>query len=196
MKSLTFTRALVVACGKGGDKAAGGSGASETPTGSGGTEAPAEVTGNFPQTITPEAVGPLKPTTNPKIVAAMFPGLDATTKHDEGEDHSSDDTSIALHNGTVVLHVITDNMRDASTIFRVDVVGSMFATEAGIRVGSTVADLFAKYPDASCRRETYTPNPEHFDKALLCDTPALPNLTFYMDPKSLDGPDGKVAGAR
>ena len=199
MKTLTFTLALLVACGKGDNKTAGGSGASgETPSaGSGSAEAPPEVpTGNFPQTITPEAVGPLKPTTNPKIVAAMFPGLDATTKHEEGEDHSSDDTSIALHNGAVVLHVITDNMRDASTIFRVDVVGSMFATEAGIRVGSTVADFFAKYPDAGCRRETYTPNPEHFDKALLCDTAALPNLTFYLDPKALEGPDGKVAAAK
>jgi len=67
----------------------------------------------------------------------------------------------------VVLHVIADNMHDSAAIFRVDIVGSMFATETGIRVGSTVQDFVAKYPDATCRRETYTPNPEHFDKALL-----------------------------
>ena len=205
MKTLTFVLAVasLLACGKGDNKGAGSGASGEAPPpGSGaasGAEAVQEPPPNsgFSQTITSEAVGPLKPTTNPKIVAAMFPGMDVTTKHDEGEDHSSDDTSVALHTtGAVVLHVIADNMRDSAAIFRVDVVGSMFATEAGIRVGSTVQDFVTKYPDASCRRETYTPNPEHFDKALLCETQLLPNLTFYIDPNSVTGPDGKVAIAK
>src|SRR5260221_7008257 len=196
MKSLLAALLALVACGKGG-KSGAGSGSDSGAAGSGSAavqEPPANAT--FSQTITSASIGPLTPTTNPKIIAAMFPGMDVATKHDEGEDHSSDDTTVSLHGGAAVLHVIVDNMRDANTIFRVDVVGSMFATVTGIRVGSTVADFIAKYPEAECRRESYDPNPENFTKALLCDAPSAQNLTFYLDPKALEGPDGKVATAK
>jgi hypothetical protein len=198
LASLPAAALVLAACGKGDKTGGSGSGSAAEPAGSGSAvpiqEPPPNAT--FSQTITSASVGPLTATTDPKIVAAMFPGMDTSTKHEEGEDHSSDDTTVALHGGAAVLHVIVDNMRDPKTIFRVDVVGSMFATQTGIRVGSTVADFAAKYSDAECRRETYDPNPENFTKALLCEAPAAQNLTFYLDPNALTGPDGKVATAK
>ena len=135
--------------------------------------------------------------TDPKTVASLFPGMIAKTEHDEGEDYSSDDTVISNPDGGgPVLHVVVDNVRDDKAIFRVDVVGAMCATRQGIRVGSSVGEFAAAYPDAWCARATYTPNREGFNEALYCKSASLRNLTFHLDPKALSVPDGKVAIAK
>jgi uncharacterized protein DUF1131 len=192
----------LAACGKG-DKAASGSGeasgsgssgssgTAETPPPTGSGSAPA----TFAQTISSAGVGPLNASTDPKTIGSLFPGLDAKTEHNEGEDHSAD-TTLLSQNGTVVLDVVVDNIRSDKDIFRIDVLGSRFATAAGIRIGSTVADFVSAYPDGSCKRETYTANAESFDKALMCEAPAVPNVAFYLDEKEFPGPDGKIAAAK
>jgi hypothetical protein len=147
--------------------------------------------------ITPGGVGPLNAATDPRAIAALFPGMIAKTEHAEAEDYSYDDTAISDRaGGGPELHVIVDRMRDERSIFRVDVVGPRFATAKDIRVGSSVGELAAAYPDASCTRATYSENPEGFDRALFCESKSLPNLWFHLDPDALKGPDGKVAIAK
>jgi hypothetical protein len=189
MTARTLVLVLLVAC-KPGDK-----GVAQPPAlaGSGGS-AP---TASFSRWITPEGVGPLNAATDPETVASLFPGMTAKTEHAEAEDYSNDDTAISNPDGGgPVLHVVVDNMRDNKAIFRVDVVGAIFATQKDIRVGSSVGDFAAAYPDASCARATYASNPEGFDEALYCESASLPNLTFHLDPKALSVPDGKVAIAK
>jgi hypothetical protein len=196
MRTLTLI-ALLAACGKGGDKGAGsgsaseGSGSAGSATATTPPPADASTVATFGQTITSGGVGPVNERTDPKTVTTLFPGLDVKTAHDEAEDHNFDTITFS-QNGTPVLDVVITNMAVKPQIFRVDVLGSRFATMAGIRIGSTVADFVAKDPNAECRRETYDPNPEHFDKALFCESPALQNLRFYLDWDALTGPNGKV----
>jgi hypothetical protein len=196
MRTLTLI-ALLAACGKGGDKGAGSGSATENSGSAGSaTTAPppaadASTVATFKQTITSGGVGPVTDKTDPASVAMLFPGLDSVTTHDVAEDHNFDTVTFS-QSGTVVLDVVITNMNRAPQIFRVDVYGSRFATMAGIRIGSTVGDLVAKDPNVECRRETYDPNPEHFDKALFCESPALQNVRFYLDWDALQGPNGKV----
>jgi hypothetical protein len=149
----------------------------------------------FDQSIRTDGVGPINGDTDPSTIVPMFPGLDNTVGHDEGEDHSSDTTAYSTH-GVHVFDVVVDNMRDEKHVFRVDIFGGMLVTHDGIRVGSTVAELLAKDDSIKCQRRTYSDNPEGFDHALYCETAKLPNLAFYLDDKALPGSDGKVIIAK
>jgi hypothetical protein len=189
---------MLVAC-----KSGGGSAARGGPAGAGSAAPPLPAAGSsaqaasFSRSITPDGVGPLTAATDSRTAASLFPGMTAKTEHSEAEDYSFDDITISDRaGGDPVLHVVIDNMRAARSIFRVDVVGPMFATPKGIRVGSSVGDLAAAYPDAACTRATYTENPEGFDRALSCESASLSNLSFHVDPDALSGPDGKVAVAK
>jgi hypothetical protein len=145
--------------------------------------------------ISAAGVGPITASTDPAAVASLLVGLTATTAHHETEDSSRDDTTLASARGPELV-VVVENVRDPQAIFRVDVVGPMFATERGVRVGSSVADLVAAYPDATCTRAHYDPNPEGFDEALFCSAASLPNVGFFLDPAARRLRDGKVAIAR
>ena len=202
MKLLVLAIVGLVAC-KGGDKAA------PSPTGSATTPppppqpaapatppAPAPPAASFTQNITADGIGPVTTASDPKAIASLFPGLEAKTEHADREGHSIDETVLSLPGGPPVLHVVVDNMLSDTQVSRVDAVGSMFATSGGIRVGSTVADLVAKFPDAECKRETYTRNAENIGSALFCETASLAHVSFHLDPAALEGSDGKVLAAR
>lgn len=202
MTTRTLALAMLVACRGGGGGAAPrdpGSAttsptASPTTAGGGGAAAPAAPAASTSVLISPAGVGPLNAATDPRAVAALLPGMIAKTEHAEAEDYSYDDIAISDRaGGAPVLHVIVDRMRDERSIFRVDVVGPRFATAKDIRVGSSVGELAAAYPDAACTRATYSENPEGFDRALFCESKSLPNVWFHLDPDALKGPDGKVA---
>jgi hypothetical protein len=149
----------------------------------------------FSQTITADGVGPITADTEVASLKSLFPGLKVDVQHEEGEDHSSD-TYVFTAGTSHAFDVVVDNFRSSIRVFRVDVWNGLFATKDNIRVGSTVADFVAKDDTLVCKRETYEPNTEHFDHALLCETAKLPNLAFYLDDKALPGSDGKVLLAR
>jgi hypothetical protein len=203
MRMPRFVVVVAFAAGcKGGNKTpAPAAGSGEPGSGSGSVAvapSPADAaaaSATFSQTISAGGVGPLTATTDPKTIGSLFPGLEAKTEHEEGEDHSFDTTTLS-QGGTAVLDAVVDNFVSDKQIFRVDVLGSRFATAKGIRIGSTVAELVAAYPDATCKRETYEANLEGFDKALMCEAPGLANVAFFLDPQALTGPDGKVLTAK
>src|SRR5262249_12109303 len=142
MTARTLVLVLLIGCSAGGKGVAQPS----VAAGSGGSAS----TTRFSRWITPEGVGPLNAATDPTTVVSLLPGMTAKTEHVEAEDHSSDDTTISNPDGSgPVLHIVVDNMRDDKAIFRIDVVGAMFATRKNIRVGSSVGDFAAAYPDAS-----------------------------------------------
>lgn len=149
----------------------------------------------FDQVITPDGVGPINGDTDPAKLKDLFPGMKLDVQHDEGEDHSLD--TYALSAGTShAADIIVDNFHSKVRVFRVDVWSSLFATKDNIRVGSSVQDLLAKDDSITCKRESYAPNPEHFEHALYCESQRLPNLAFYLDDKALPGSDGKVVLAK
>ncbi|HET9993069.1 MAG TPA: hypothetical protein VFQ65_31255, partial [Kofleriaceae bacterium] len=149
----------------------------------------------FDQVITPDGVGPVNGDTDVAKLKDLFPGMKLDVQHDEGEDHSLD--TYVLSAGTShAADVIVDNYRSKVRVFRVDVWSSLFATKDNIRVGSSVQDFLAKDDSISCKRESYAPNPEHFEHALYCESQRLPNLAFYLDDKALPGSDGKVVLAK
>jgi len=149
----------------------------------------------FDQVITSDGVGPINGDTDVARLKDLFPGMKLDVNHDEGEDHSLD--TYALSAGTShAADIIVDNFHSSVRVFRVDVWSSLFATKDNIRVGSTVQDFLAKDDSISCKRESYAPNPEHFEHALYCESQRLPNLAFYLDDKALPGSDGKVVLAK
>lgn len=149
----------------------------------------------FNQTITADGVGPITYDTAPDKLKDAFPGLKLDVEHDEGEDHSFD-TYVATAGTSHAFDVVFDKFLSTKQPFRVDVWSGLFATKDNIRVGSTVADWLAKDDSITCRRESYDPNPEHFEHALFCESQKLPNLRFYLDDKALPGSDGKVVLAK
>lgn len=149
----------------------------------------------FNQTITGDGIGPLTFDTPPEKLKDLFPGLAVNVEHDEGEDHSFD-TYVFTAGTSHAFDVVVDNFLSSKQAFRADVWSGLFATKDNIRVGSTVADWLAKDDSIACRRESYDPNPEHFEHALFCESTKLPNLRFYLDDKALPGSDGKVVIAK
>jgi hypothetical protein len=149
----------------------------------------------FEQAITSDGVGPINGDTDPAKLRDLFPGMKLDVQHDEGEDHSLD--TYVLSAGTShAADIIVDNFHSKVRVFRVDVWSSLFATKDNIRVGSSVQDFLAKDDSITCKRESYAPNPEHFEHALYCESQRLPNLAFYLDDKALPGSDGKVVLAK
>jgi hypothetical protein len=149
----------------------------------------------FEQVITPDGVGPVNGDTDPAKLEALFPGMKLEVKHDEGEDHSLD-TYVLSAGASHAADIIVDNFHSKVRVFRVDVWSSLFATKDNIRVGSSVQDFLAKDDSITCKRESYAPNPEHFEHALYCESQRLANLAFYLDDKALPGSDGKVVLAK
>lgn len=134
--------------------------------------------------VSDAGVGPIIATTTAREVASLFPGKPAKVEHHEAEDYKFD--VIAVDD----LAITTED----PGLFKVTITGSAWATVEGISTASTIADVVATYPDLTCTRAHYVPNPEDFTEALICTTAKYARLSFYVDPAVVAKP-GKVAPA-
>ncbi|HEY5949201.1 MAG TPA: hypothetical protein VIV40_27095 [Kofleriaceae bacterium] len=142
-------------------------------------------------TITPTGVGPI---TDKNIdeddYKQLLVGFTIKTEHREAEDYNFDEY-IASKDGKKILRaVITDR-----SLFKIEVDDPMFATAAGVAVGTTVGDAAEKMKDLRCVFEIYDPqaDAERVEKSLRCDAPSLPQVMFEVDLKGFKGAEGSVA---
>jgi hypothetical protein len=150
----------------------------------------------FATTISSTGVGPLGARTpdDKDVIAGLLPGLTVELNRNEAEDHDVDEYTIK-QGDKVVLFVVMDRYRSsANEMFRIDVFDPMFATATGIAVGSTVGALAAKHPDTACKLERYDPDADIYrvDRRLYCETPAVPNVAFDLDPESWRDPPAQI----
>lgn len=142
-------------------------------------------------TITSDGVGPITADTNDvDDFTRLMPGFSAKGEHHEAEDYSYDEILIAKDKLQVLRAVVQDEH-----LFKVEVDEPMFATESGVTIGTSVAELVAKVADIKCVYETYDPeaDAERVERSLRCDSEKLPRVLFEIDYDKFKGPEGKVS---
>ena len=142
-------------------------------------------------TITPDGVGPITAKVkDEEQFAKLLPGFTVTSEHRQGDEYNFDEI-VASKGATQVLRAVVQD----GALFKVEVEDPTFATQSGIAVGMTVADLVAKLPDAKCVYEKYdaADDAERVDQALRCQAASLPQVLFDIDYGKLTVPEGGVS---
>jgi hypothetical protein len=141
-------------------------------------------------TITSGGVGPLTAKhIDVDDYKRLLTGMTVTANHREGEDFMFDEY-IATKGKTEILRaVIADR-----SVFKIEVDDPMFATAAGIAVGTTVGEAVDKMKDLKCVYETYDPeaDAERVERSLRCDAASLPQVMFEIDLAGFKGPEGNI----
>ena len=139
--------------------------------------------------ISDDGVGPISTKTNPKAdMKALFPGVDM--QHREAEDFSMDTYTVFDGSHRSLVGIADD---EGKSFFKITVYSPSYSTAEGVSTSSTVSDLVEKYPDLTCKYETYDPNPENFTEALFCETHRYKHVSFHLDAGKWHGKPGKVA---
>ena len=142
-------------------------------------------------TITADGVGPITAkATDEDDFAKLLPGFKISSEHHEAEDYSYDEITATKDGKPMLRAVVT-----SSGLFKIVVLDPMFATTAGVAVGTTVEELAVKIKDTTCVFETYDPqaDAERVERALRCKAPSLENVAFEIDHDKYKGKEGKVA---
>jgi hypothetical protein len=141
-------------------------------------------------TITGDGVGPItRKTASEEAFQRLFPGHRVTAEHHEAEDYAYDEILVGKPDQVTLRAVITDDR-----LFKVEVKDATFATATGVAVGMTAGELAARLPDVACVHESYDPeaDAERVERALRCEAPSLPNVTFDLDLAGFSRGEGKV----
>jgi hypothetical protein len=140
--------------------------------------------------ITPAGVGPLtaKHVDVDDFKKALV-GFAISEVRQEGEAFAYDEIVAKRGDKQILRAVVQDR-----SLFKIEVLDPMFATSAGVAVGTTVAQAAAKMKDLRCVFETYDPeeDAERVEKALRCESASLPHVMFEVDLEGFNGPVGKV----
>ena len=120
----------------------------------------------------------------------LLVGMTVTTRHQEGEDFMYDEYIVKKGAAQILRAVVSDR-----SLFKIEVTDPMFATAAGVAVGTTVGEAAAKMKDLRCAFETYDPeaDAERVDKALRCEAASLPHVMFEIDLGGFKGAEGNVS---
>ena len=140
--------------------------------------------------ITPAGVGPLTAKhVDVDDFKKALAGFAISEARQEGEAFAYDEIIAKRGDKQILRAVVQDR-----SLFKIEVLDPMFATTAGVAVGTSVAQAAAKMKDLRCVFETYDPeeDAERVEKSLRCESASLPQVIFEIDLDGFKGSEGTV----